>query len=103
MTSFRDSFCCGTPSNDCGVVVRTASSAAPIRTPCFLQKPTSGQPLIVVAHERLASGTKRRLRRSASVQSLRRHCVLPVRAAARDRLGAVVADGAVKPWQLVVV
>jgi hypothetical protein len=29
---------------------------------------------------------------------LRRQCVLPVRAAAKDRVGAVVADGAVEPW-----
>jgi hypothetical protein len=33
----------------------------------------------------------------ASIQSLRRNCVLPARAAARDRLGAGVADGAVEP------
>ena len=50
---------------------------------------------------RVARG--RGLRRSASVQSLGRHRVLPVRAAARDRLGAAVANGAAEPWELAVV
>src|SRR6266404_6862987 len=41
--------------------------------------------------------------RDPSLSALRRQCALTVHAAARDRLGAVVADRAMEPWQLVVV